>query len=163
MQAHEKTIRSVLLPLTKDSVLLPHSAMMEVLPGRAIEPLENMPDWILGEVNWNNKAIPLIALETAFGIKTTEKPKRTRIVIVASLSAETGYQYLAIRTTGVPRLIQLESDVLQAADVRDLNDQFIQFYGELNHQTVTVPDMEKLEQALTSSDALKEAPQVADV
>jgi len=148
MQAREKTIRSVLLPLTKDSVLLPHSAMMEVLPERDIKPLANMPEWVLGEVNWNNKTIPLISLETAFGVRNVEKPKRSRLVIIASLSETNDYKYLAIRTTGVPRLIQLEADVLQRADSRELNDKFIQFYGTLNHQKVIVPDMERLEASL---------------
>lgn len=154
MQTHEKRIRSVLLPLTKEGVLLPHSAMVELLTERDIKPLVDMPEWVLGEVNWNNEAIPLISLEAAFGFRSIEKPKRSRLVIIASLSETNNYKYLAIRTTGVPMLIQLEADVLQQVDSGELNDKYIQFYGMFNHHKVIVPDMGKLEASLQKQERM---------
>ncbi|PHS73148.1 MAG: hypothetical protein COB22_02470 [Cycloclasticus sp.] len=155
MQEHEKTIRSVLLPLTNESVLLPHSAMMEVLPERDITPVENRAKWVIGEVIWNNKPIPLVAMEMVFGAEKVEKPKRSRIVIVACLSAENDYQYIAIRTTGVPRLVQFKDETLKLMKFNGLSDEFIQFYGELNHQMVIIPDMKKLESCIVVSHVKK--------
>ena len=150
MQVREDVIRSVLLPLTDRSVLLPHSAMLDVLPERDITLVENAPEWVLGEVNWNNYSIPLVALDVAFGGEKVAKPRRSRIVIVTCLSKNIGYKYLAIRVTKAPRLVQFSEDALTQQDVGDLNSEYIRFYGELNHQLVIIPDMQKLESDISA-------------
>jgi chemosensory pili system protein ChpC len=155
MQTREKTVRSVLLPITTGSVLLPHSAMLDVLPEREIKPVKNTPGWVLGEVSWNNHSIPLVAMEKLFGGGVAEQPKRSRIVIVTCLTNETDYQYLAIRTTKVPRLAQLSEDLLKPKDAVGLQSNFIRFYGDLNDQTIIIPDMEKLEAHILVSNAEK--------
>jgi len=71
--------------------------MMEVLPERNIEPIEGSSDWVLGEISWNNQQIPLIAIEAAFADKAAEKPKRSRVVIVASISDKNKYSRFSTR------------------------------------------------------------------
>lgn len=145
MSVRENVIRSVLLPLVDSSVLLPHSAMLDVLPERDIKQVDALPEWVLGEVNWNNYSIPLVAMDVAFGGVMVEKPRRSRIVIVTCLSKSIGYKYLAIRVTKVPRLVQFSEGALKQQDAGNLCSEYIRFYGELNHQLVIIPDMQKLE------------------
>jgi chemotaxis signal transduction protein len=138
---------------------------MEVLPERNIEPIEGSSDWVLGEISWNNQQIPLISIEAAFADKAAKKPKRSRIVIVASISDKNKNKnkYLAIRTTGVPRLIQLGADSIEVKKSKGLNEDFIQFYGLLNHQTVIVPDMGNIEANIVVSQLGTEKQAAADV
>jgi chemosensory pili system protein ChpC len=151
MQTHEKVIRSVLLPITSDTLLLPHSALVEIIPEREIRPVDNAPDWVLGEIEWSNEVLPLLSLEVAIGSEKPEVPKRSRLIVLAFLSEHSQYKYLAIRATGVPRLVQLEPDSLKLKETHGISSKFIDFYGTLNEQTVIVPNMLELEANITTA------------
>ncbi|PCH83237.1 MAG: hypothetical protein COB89_01620 [Piscirickettsiaceae bacterium] len=151
MQTHEKMIRSVLLPLTSDTLLLPHSALVEIIPERDIRPVDNAPDWVLGEIEWNNEVLPLLSLEVAIGSEKPDMPKRSRLIVLAFLSDHSQYKYLAIRATGVPRLVQLEPDSLTLKETHGISSKFIDFYGTLNGKTVIVPNMLELEANITAA------------
>tara|TARA_R110002074_G_scaffold145034_2_gene293405 strand:- start:27383 stop:27865 length:483 start_codon:yes stop_codon:yes gene_type:complete len=145
MQGKKEIIRSILLPLKQGSLLLPHSSMVEIIPERIIEPLESAAEWVLGLITWNNESIPLLELETAFGIQSSVKPKRPRLVVIPSLTNDHGYKYLAIRTTGVPTMIQLTGDELLENQGLAFNQKYVQFSGELQGRSVIVSDITKLE------------------
>mgnify|MGYP003387373094 CR=1 FL=1 len=145
MQTHEQMIRSVLLPITSAALLLPHSALVEIVSERHIRPVDNAPDWMLGEIEWANEVLPLISFEVAIGLEKPEVPKKSRLVILAFLSAHSQYKYLAIRTTGMPRLVQLEPDGLKPNEAHGMNSMFIDYYGTLNGQSVIVPNILELE------------------
>lgn len=148
MQSKKEILRSILLPLRQGNLLLPHSSMVEIIPERISKPLENAATWVLGLITWNNEEIPLLELETAFGIQSSIKPKRPRLVVIPSLTTQHGYKYLAIRTTGVPTMIQLTGDELLDKQDSTLNQQYVQFYGELQGRSVIVSDIVKLESEL---------------
>ena len=156
MQGHKKMIRSVLLPLTKDTLLLPHSAMIEILPEREILPIDNSPEWVLGEVEWNNERIPLLALEVAFGSELPKKQRRSRLIILSFLSDSNQYKYLAIRATGVPRLVQLEAENLVADELKGVPSKFVEMYGSLNGKKVIVPNMLELEKSILPKKSFKQ-------
>ena len=150
MQTHDKIIRSVLLPLTSDTLLLPHSALVEIIPERDIRPVDNSPDWVLGEIEWGNEVLPLLSLEVAIGSEKSEVVKRSRLIVLAFLSEHSQYNYLAIRATGVPRLVQLKPNSLKLKETRGISPKFVDFYGILNEQTVIVPNMLELEASITA-------------
>lgn len=145
MQHNEKKIRSVLLPLKKDVLLLPHSALVEIIPEREISPIGNGPDWLLGEIEWSNEVLPLLSFEVALGYEEPEVAKRSRVIVLGYLSEHKKYQYLAIRATGVPRLVQLQAGSLVEKEATGFIQTFVNFYGELNQQRVIVPNMVALE------------------
>jgi len=145
MLANEKKIRSILLPITSGALLLPHSALVEIISERDIRPVDNTPDWLLGEIEWANEVLPVLSFDAAISSKAASMSRRSRLIVLAFLSEHDQYKYLAIRATGVPRLAQLKPDSLKPKPMQGLNPTFIEFYGTLNEQTVIVPNMLELE------------------
>jgi hypothetical protein len=53
----------VVLPLTQRQLLLPASALAEVLPKWQSRPLPETPQWCAGELEWRQRRLPLIDFE----------------------------------------------------------------------------------------------------
>ena len=110
MKMNKEMIRSVLIPLTEGALLLPHSALIEIMPERDIRQLDGAPEWVVGEIDWNNEIMPLLSIEAATGSEKSLKSKRSRVIVLAFLTKNNRYNYLAIRATGLPKLVQLLPD-----------------------------------------------------
>jgi len=151
VQKQSKEIRSILLPLINGTLLLPHSSMVEMLPEREAFPIDGVPSWVLGELEWSGEKIPLLALEEALHLESNESVKRTRVILISCLSENYQYKYLAIRTTGVPTLVQLGMDNFSVEQSGAEAGGFIQFKAQFKGQTVIIPDMLALEKIISPS------------
>ena len=150
MQTNKEVIRSVLIPLTEDALLLPHSALIEIIPERDIRQLDGSPEWVVGEIEWNNETMPLLSIETATGSEKHQQSKRSRLIVLAFLTKNNRYNYLAIRATGVPKLVQLVPDALEVKESHGIGSKFVNFYGTLDNQSVILPNMAELEANILS-------------
>ncbi len=145
MQVHEEIIRSISLPITSGSLLLPHTALVEIISERDIRSVDNAPDWMLGEIEWANEVLPLLSFEAVMNSGIPDMPKRSRIIVLVFLSKHRQYKHLAIRTTGMPRLLQLAPDSLTATEAQEASSKYVDFYGMLNDKIVIVPNMLEIE------------------
>ena len=59
----DKEIRSILAPLTDGYILLPNSAVGEILNFTSPEPFKQGPAWLLGEIAWRGWQVPVINYE----------------------------------------------------------------------------------------------------
>ena len=64
----DKEIRSILAPLTDGYILLPNSAVGEILNFTSPEPFKQGPAWLLGEIAWRGWQVPVINYEQAASI-----------------------------------------------------------------------------------------------
>ena len=101
----DKEIRTILAPLTDGYVLLPNSAVGEILNFTSPEPFKQGPPWLLGEIAWRGWQVPVInyerLLKDGSGTKITSK---SRILIVKTLGESTQVNYLGLLIQGLPRL-----------------------------------------------------------
>jgi len=101
----DKEIRSILAPLTDGYVLLPNSAVGEILNFTSPEPFKQGPAWLLGEIAWRGWQVPVINYERLLkeGGGTTITSK-TRILIVKTLGESTQVNYIGLVIQGLPKL-----------------------------------------------------------
>ncbi|ORU90009.1 MAG: hypothetical protein A6F71_03335 [Cycloclasticus sp. symbiont of Poecilosclerida sp. M] len=145
-----KQVRSVMLPLKDATLLLPHSALAEIVPEREITGLKNSAKWVAGTVSWNNGTIPLVLMEQALGLENSKVTSKHRLIIVRCLGEAHGYRYLAIRTTGVPKLIQASDESVKIEKKNELKSEFVSFSCDVNGQLAFIPNMEKIEAKVVS-------------
>ena len=114
-----KEIRSILAPLTKGHVLLPNSAVSELLNFTSPEPFKQGPPWLLGEMVWRGWQVPVISYEQLInhGDSNTATSK-ARILIVKTLGESTQLNYIGLVIQGLPKLKKVTPDSLleQQAD-----------------------------------------------
>lgn len=57
-------LRCILLPLQNQTLVVPYSAIAEIIPFEAPTREEDAPNWFLGKLTWRETDIPVINLET---------------------------------------------------------------------------------------------------
>ena len=119
----EKEIRSIMAPLTDGHVLLPNSAVAEVLGFIPPEPFKQSPAWLLGELAWHGWQVPIISFEQLVNNKerSSVTPK-SRILIIKTLGESTQVNYIGLVIQGLPKLKKVTESSLVEQPSDDLPD-----------------------------------------
>lgn len=140
------TIHSLLVPMWTTPLLLPDTAMAEVVGFTVPESERNAP-WHLGDIFWRGLRLPLITLEAA--MPTVEEiGKRARIGILNSATGNEDIPFMAILINGIPRLQNVGPDDLSPAEnASEMAEppRGIAGYARLSETVVALPDMKELE------------------
>jgi chemosensory pili system protein ChpC len=109
----EKEIRTIMAPLTIGHVLLPNSAVAEVLNFTPLEPLDHAPAWLLGELAWHGWQVPVIIYEELIRESDSQTvTSKARILIIKTLGESTQVNYIGLVIQGLPRLKKVTADSL---------------------------------------------------
>ncbi len=144
------TLHCLLIPLQGVKILLPNTAVAEVIAYVTPEPVENAPDWLLGNIIWRDEKVPLLSFELLVG-----KQERSvqRIAVLNTLNGNPDLPYMALSIQGIPqlRLIQEAGIVVTEMDSKtDAVSASIDFAGE----SVLIPDLDNLEQELLALNSI---------
>ncbi|MCW8925615.1 MAG: chemotaxis protein CheW [Xanthomonadales bacterium] len=119
----EQEIRTILAPLDDGHLLLPNSAVAEVLAYKQPEPFRKAPNWLLGEIAWHGWQVPIICLEQLINKKhrNSVTPK-SRILVIKTLGESTQVNYIGLLIQGLPRLKTVTPKNLGELATDDLPD-----------------------------------------
>jgi len=119
----DKEIRTILAPLTDGYVMLPNSAVGEILTYTSPEPFKQGPPWLLGEIAWRGWQVPVINYERMITDKgVTTVTAKTRVLIVKTLGESTQVNYIGLVIQGLPRLKKVGESTLIEKEVDELPD-----------------------------------------
>ncbi len=119
----DKEIRTILAPLTDGYVMLPNSAVGEILTFTSLEPFEQGPPWLLGEIAWRGWQVPVINYERMLNDDSdTTITAKTRVMIIKTLGESTQVNYIGLVIQGLPRLKKASISTLVEKQVDDLPD-----------------------------------------
>ncbi len=144
-------IYALLVPIQRQRLLLPRTAIREIVRYMTPEPLanSNAPDWLPGTISWQNKRVPLISFEGLCGKEVLVKNSRTRIAIMTALSKDIPYQVYAMFVEGFPQLIGVkEKDLEVDAEVKFPDDCPIITQLKLFNDRPQIPNLEYLEKKI---------------
>ena len=117
----EKEIRTILAPLIDGHVLLPNSAVAEVLNFTPPEPFKQSPAWLLGEMAWHGWQVPIICFEQLVNKKNRSSvTPRSRILIIKTLGESTQVNYIGLVIQGLPKLKKVTPDTLLEQEADEL-------------------------------------------
>lgn len=145
MESHLEQMRGVLISLHGGKMLLPNTTVSEIISFIAPETVSDKPGWYLGAIRWKGYRLPLVSPAVMFGWQPVEVVKGAKIAILKALSGESKMPYFAIATMGFPRLVNITSEQL-LDDAEHNSDLYFSAY--LNDESVTVPDLENMEQLI---------------
>ncbi|WP_455211204.1 chemotaxis protein CheW [Kaarinaea lacus] len=150
MNEQELLIRSQLVPLHNMRVVLPNTAIAEVISYRKPHPMEEMPPWLTGMIAWRGLQIPLISLETAAFGKTPETARRSRIIVLNTLTGSGQLPFYGVISQGIPRLMGLDhSTILDAPNAQEAQKFVLRQVLVEGHPAV-IPDLNAMEGEMAS-------------
>ena len=116
-----RIIRCILAPLTDGHVLLPNTAVAELLSFTMPEPLKKAPRWVLGELVWKGWQVPVVSYEFLFNDNDRNTvTSKTRILIIKTLGESTQVNYIGLVIQGLPKLKKVSMDSLIESQNEDL-------------------------------------------
>lgn len=115
-------IRTILAPLTSSYVMLPNSAVGEILEYTSPEPFKQGPAWLLGEIAWRGWQVPVINYERMLKGTRTKITAKSRILIIKTLGESTQVNYIGLVIQGLPRLKKARAETLVETELDKLPD-----------------------------------------
>lgn len=150
-QAAPASLNALLLPLTDRSLLLPQSALAEVIAYTGRHGLERKSDWVLGHVEWHGLRFPLLSFEAFVGAGQASLGDDCRVAMINGIGGRAPIPYLALLIQGIPRTLVVDGALPAAQAVLSPFERAAVKIGE---GTVVIPDLDALEQRLVTTGLL---------
>ena len=149
MSAETEELYSLLVPLGDDRLIVPRACVAEVVRFAKPESNEGSHSWMLGTVNWNGRALPLIAFEGTIGKDIPAVTGRTRIVVFFSITGKIKSGYFGLLTQGFPQLVRVNREVLKLDSTDGWADGAPVFCRvKMINEFPLIPHLERLEQMI---------------
>lgn len=138
-------LTGLLLTLSDRLLVLPNTAVAELVTYRHVQAAENSPNWLLGQVSWRDLNLPLLSFESA-STDAAVITERARVVIVNAIGGRAKFHFFALLIQGIPRSVRIEADLLseQGQTLLPLELDAVSIDGEI----AKIPDLVALEQKL---------------
>lgn len=141
----EREIRSVLVPISGSDLLLPNATMAEIVGYSRPAPIEQAPDWLLGNILWRGWQVPVISFNVLTEQMEEEPVDGAKFCVTKCLATHERMPYISILAQGFPRLVTVTEDGL--TDVPD-SSSHIAIAGKviLGDREAWLPDLDRLGQ-----------------
>lgn len=139
-------IASVLLPMQGRPWLLPSEALAEVLPLRQPDRPGRGGNWLLGWLSWKDQNVPLISFERLNEADQMAIGPNARYAVIKSTRESPAFYAVIIQD--LPRQVTVGPDdaVEEPVESGPAEAMLLQLGEEL----VMIPDIDKIEQAISS-------------
>jgi len=142
-------VHCALAPMPAESLLLPTNVIAEVIEYIDPAPLSDTPQWLLGQIEWDNRQIPVFSFDALISGKEPGKiSSKNRIMIVKSLSDSARMPYLGILISDIPSLLSVQMDeMIHTGDERKSMGVFC--HVRVQDQAAVIPDLDRLTHLVT--------------
>ena len=146
MTDDSELLHCLLVPLVGRRLIVPRACVAEVIGLGRFSLREEAPDWLLGDVAWSDRMVPLVSFEAACGDPVPEIGGRSRAVILRSMTGKLGRGGLALICQGLPQLLRLGEEVIELdQDGAQAGAAPVLCRVKVLNETPLVPDLETLE------------------
>ncbi len=141
-----ETLSCAILPLqSTGGILLPASALVEVVDSTELNVVVDLQSGILGKMQWKNTAIPLISYEAAATLVPAAFAAGTKAVVVRIAVDDISLKYMAIAVSSAPRVIELSRGHIKEVPAEDELDNFLAYARvQVDGQLLWLPNMESV-------------------
>jgi chemosensory pili system protein ChpC len=137
-------LHCMMVPADDETLLLPTSVMAEVMDFTPPRPTESAPPWLLGEIDWENRQVPVFCFGALInGTEPGDISKRARIMVLKSLTDSTRVPFIGLLMSDLPRPVQVtENDLRETGDDKKSLGVFSRV--QLEEEDAIIPDMDRL-------------------
>ena len=142
-------VHCLTIPLDGETVLLPNSAIAEVIAYKNPNPIDDAPEWFLGYIDWREKRVPLISFESISGKVFSSAKKNSRICVLNTLNGNAQLPYVSILSQGIPSLAIVQEQGLEDKEGSEERPA-VAGIVEVGGVEAVIPNIDELEQRLIS-------------
>jgi len=142
-------IHCMLIPTDPETLLLPTSTMAEVIDYSIPIPMDEVPPWLLGQVEWESRQVPVFNFSALInGTDVGEVPASSKIMILKSLSDSARMPYLGLLLGGLPQpVIIKEAKLVETGDEKKSLGVFSRI--TVDESEAIIPDLDRITHLVT--------------
>jgi len=133
----------MLLPMSSLNLVVPSSAVSEIIGYSTPQKLDGSSDWFLGVVLWRGAYVPVVSLEVMCSLDSVHLGPRSRIGVIYNPEKDDDLPYIGLHMQDIPRAYLAESDSMESG-----NDVGISQY------LLSTVDDEQFQRAIPNLDAM---------
>ena len=137
------SVRCMLLPLTSLNLLIPNSAVAEIIGYSTPRELPETSEWFPGVVLWRGVYVPVVAVEQMCDVDVAQVSPRARIAIIYNPDKDPDLPYLGIHMQDIPRAYLAEADTMEAGSSEGLSEYLVTRVDDEQLARV-IPDIDKI-------------------
>jgi len=141
----DSEIRSVLVPIHDAELLMPNAAIAEIVGYNRPDPIEQAPDWLLGNILWHGWQVPVVGFSVLIEQAESEPVEGAKICVTKGLIGHERMPYIGVLAQGFPRLVTVTETAL--TEVPD-SSSHIAVAGKaiIGEREALVPELDRLGQ-----------------
>lgn len=113
--AEIKVIKSLLLPMKSSSVIVPNTAIAEIVSVEHVLPVNDAPSWMLGYLSWRRRSVPLLSFDAVQQGEPDFLTPSSKIAVLYSISDDDTFPYMALLMQRAPKVINVTDDMIKQA------------------------------------------------
>ena len=143
-RAGAAAIHCLMISINQENLLLPNTAVAEVINYDEADTVAEAPEWLLGLVSWRDRHIPLVSFERISQSGHAYPGSGDRIVICNSLNGNRKVPYVGIVAQGIPHLqLVKESDLAAGSELSARP--CVALAASFNGSDVLIPNLDDIE------------------
>jgi chemosensory pili system protein ChpC len=139
-------VASLLIPMQGRQLLAPNVTVAEIVPVSQITPVQDAPDWYLGNCVWREQTIPLLSFEALNGEEKPGIAQRSRFAVLNTTGQHESLPFIALLTQGLPRLARVTEDEISEREESETKAYELMHVSWAGEEAV-IPDVEAIERA----------------
>lgn len=143
MSNGSRSIRSMILPLSSINLVVPNSAVAEIIGYSTPIKLADCSDWFGGVVLWRGVFIPIVAVEEMCSIDMALSGPRARIAILYNPNKDENLPYIGIHIQDIPRAYLAEAGRMESRSDAKLG-QYLLSYVDEEHFARAIPNFDAI-------------------
>ena len=143
MSDNSTSVRCMLLPLSSLNLLIPNSAVAEIIGYSEPRPFTGASDWFGGVVLWRGVYVPVVAVEQMCNATSAGTGPRARIAIVYNPEKDSDLPYIGIHMQDIPRAYLAESESTESGSSEGLSEYLLTRVDD-EELARAIPDLDKI-------------------
>ena len=143
MSNNPTSVRCMLLPLISINLLIPNSAVAEIIGYSIPHRLSDTSEWFPGVVLWRGVYVPVVEVEKLCHLGDAQVGPRTRIAIIYNPEKDPEIPYIGIHMQDIPRAYLAEAESMETGNDDGLNPYLLTRVDDEQLARV-IPDFDKI-------------------
>ena len=143
MSDNATSVRCMLLPLNSMNLLIPNSAVAEIIGYSTPRALSGTSDWFGGVVLWRGVYVPVVAVEQMCDVDTAQVGPRARIAIIYNPERDPELPYLGVHMQDIPRAYLAEGDTMESGSDDGISEYLLSRVDD-DQLNRAIPNLDKI-------------------
>lgn len=146
--AYTQRLHTLEIPVRGLSLLLPSSAIAEVVSVAPLTPVPFAPPWLLGALGWRSLAVPVVSFEALMGARPADPAGAAKVVVFYPLPGRADWEFFGLISSAEPRPLAVDPAEAVAATSAELPESpYVAAGLKQAGRLLAIPDLEAMRQA----------------